>query len=77
MNLYKIIKDLLNELVELYDDSDKETNFQRKYAYLTQELDKFNEFYSYFQQLFFYLNYHKKQLIVNLQDKIILHLHAV
>ncbi len=29
-----------------------------------------------FQRLFFYLKYHEKQLIVNLQDKIIYHLHA-
>ncbi len=72
-----MIKDLLNELAELYDDSDKETNFWREYAHLTQELDRFNEFYLHFQRLFFYLNYHKKQLIVDLQVKIIFHLHAV
>ncbi len=29
-----------------------------------------------FQRLFFYLKYHEKQLIVNLQDKIIYHFHA-
>ncbi len=29
-----------------------------------------------FQRLFFYLEYHEKQLIVDLQDKIVYHLHA-
>jgi len=33
---------------------------------LTQEKSKFNEFYSMFQRLFFYLKYHDKQLIINL-----------
>jgi len=37
LNLYKIIKDLLNELAELYNDSDKETNFQREYAHVRIE----------------------------------------
>ncbi len=55
-----MIKNLLNELAELYNDSDKETNFWREYAHFTQKLNKFSEFYSYFQRLFFYLNYHKK-----------------
>ncbi len=35
LNLYKMINDLLDELAQLYDDSDKETNFRRKYANLT------------------------------------------
>ncbi len=34
LNLYKMINDLLNELAQLYDDLDKETNFRRKYANL-------------------------------------------
>jgi len=67
---------LLNELAQLYDDFDKETNFRRKYASLTQEKSKFNKFYSMFQRLFSYLKYHDKQLIINLQDKIVYHLHA-
>ncbi len=29
-----------------------------------------------FQRLFFYLKYHEKQLIIDLQDKIVYHLHA-
>ncbi len=29
-----------------------------------------------FQRLFFYLEYHEKQLIIDLQDKIVYHLHA-
>jgi len=71
-----MINDLLNELAQLYDDLNKETNFQRKYVNLIQEKSKFSDFYSMFQHLFFYLEYHEKQLIVNLQDKIIYHLHA-
>ena len=76
LNFYSMIKDLLNELAQLYDDSDKETNFWRKYANLIQEKSKFSDFYSIFQRLFFYLKYHEKQLIVDLQDKIVYHLCA-
>ncbi len=71
MNLYVTVNDLLNELAQLYDDFDKETNFRRKYANLTQEKSKFSEFYSMFQRLFSYLKYYDKQLIINLQDKIV------
>ncbi len=77
LNFYSMINDLLNKLAQLYNDSDKETNFQRKYANLIQEKSKFNDFYLMFQRLFFYLKYHEKQLIINLQDKIVYHLHAV
>ena len=71
-----MINDLLDELAQLYDDSDKKTNFRRKYANLSQEKSKFNDFYSMFQRLFFYLKYHEKQLIIDLWDKIVYHLHA-
>jgi len=71
-----MINDLLDELAQLYDDFDKETNFQRKYANFIQEKSKFSNFYLMFQRLFFYLEYHEKQLIVNLQDKIVYHLHT-
>ncbi len=66
LNLYVTVNDLLNELAQLYNDLDKETNFQRKYVSLTQEKSKFNEFYLMFQHLFFYLKYHDKQLIIDL-----------
>jgi len=71
-----MINVLLDKLTQLYDDLDKETNFQREYANLTQEKSKFNDFYSVFQRLFFYLEYHEKQLIIDLRDKIVYHLHA-
>ena len=71
-----MINDLLDELAQLYNDSDKEINFQRKYANFFQEKSKFSNFYLIFQRLFFYLKYHEKQLIVDLQDKIVYHLHA-
>ncbi len=70
VNFYKIIDDLLKELAELFNDSDKKVNFRRKYYNLIQESKKFNEFYTQFQQLSFYLKYHEKQLIVDLKDKI-------
>ncbi len=76
LNLYSMINVLLDKLTQLYDDLDKETNFQREYANLTQEKSKFNDFYSVFQRLFFYLEYHEKQLIIDLRDKIVYHLHA-
>ncbi len=76
LNFYKMINDLLDELAQLYDDLDKEANFWRKYANLIQEKSKFSDFYSMFQRLFFYLEYHEKQLIVDLQDKIIYRFHA-
>ncbi len=76
LNFYSMINDLLNELAQLYDDYDKETNFQRKYANLSQEKSKFSNFYLMFQHLFFYLEYHEKQLIIDLRDKIVYHLRA-
>ncbi len=71
-----MINDLLNELAQLYDDFDKETNFRREYVNLSQEKSKFNNFYLMFQRLFFYLEYHEKQLIIDLRDKIVYCLHA-
>jgi len=70
VNLYKIINDLLKELAELFNDSDKKVNFRREYYNLIQESKKFSEFYTQFQRLSFYLKYHEKQLIVDLKDKI-------
>jgi len=37
---------------------------------LIQRSKKFSEFYTQFQRLSFYLDYHEKQLIVDLKDKI-------
>ncbi len=48
LNFYSMINDLLNELAQLYNDSDKETNFQREYANLVQEKSKFSNFYLIF-----------------------------
>jgi len=76
LNLYVTVDDLLNELAQLYDDLDKETNFRRKYVNLSQEKSKFSDFYSMFQRLFFYLEYHEKQFIINLRDKIVYHFRA-
>ncbi len=76
LNLYSMINNLLDELAQLYNDLNKETNFWRKYANLIQEKSKFSNFYSMFQHLFFYLEYHEKQLIIDLQDKIVYCLYA-
>jgi len=76
LNLYITVNDLLNELAQLYNDFDKKTNFRRKYVNFFQEKSKFSDFYLMFQHLFFYLKYHEKQLIVDLQDKIIYCFHA-
>ncbi len=70
VNLYRIIEDLLKKLAQLFNDSNKKVNFHRKYYNLIQEFKKFSEFYTQFQRLSFYLNYHEKQLIVDLKDKI-------
>jgi len=77
VNLYKIINDFLKELAQLFNDSNKKVNFCKKYYNLIQEFKKFNEFYTQFQRLFFYLNYHKKQLIIDLKDKIHSHLQFI
>ncbi len=74
VNLYKIIEDFLKELAQLFNDSNKEVNFRKKYYNLIQEFKKFNEFYTQFQRLSFYLDYHEKQLITDLKDKIYSHL---
>ncbi len=65
------------ELAQLFNDLNKKVNFHRKYYNLIQEFKKFNEFYTQFQHLSFYLNYHKKQLITDLKDKIHLHLRFI
>jgi len=77
VNLYKIVDDLLKELAQLFDDSNKKVNFRREYYNLIQEFKKFSEFYTQFQRLSFYLDYHEKQLIADLKDKIHLHLRFV
>ncbi len=69
-NFYKTVDDLLKELAELFNDSDKEANFHREYYNLVQGSKKFSEFYTQFQRLSSYLKYHEKQLIVDLKDKI-------
>ncbi len=77
VNLYKIIDDLLKELAQLFNDSNKKVNFRRKYYNLIQEFKKFSKFYTQFQHLSFYLDYYKKQLIADLKDKIHLHLRFI
>ncbi len=77
VNLYKIVDDLLKELAELFNDSDKKVNFHKEYYNLIQESKKFSEFYTQFQRLSFYLKYHEKQLIVDLKDKINSHLQFI
>ena len=74
INLYKIINDFLKKLTQLFNDSNKKVNFRRKYYNLIQEFKKFYKFYTQFQRLSFYLDYHEKQLVVDLKDKIHLHL---
>ncbi len=54
----------------MFNDLNKKVNFHKEYYNLIQEFKKFNEFYTQFQRLFFYLDYHKKQLIADLKDKI-------
>jgi len=77
VNLYRIVDDLLKELAELFNDSNKKVNFRRKYYNLIQESKKFSKFYTQFQRLSFYLKYHEKQLIVDLKDKINSHLQFI
>ncbi len=74
VNLYRIIEDLLKKLAQLFNDSNKKVNFHRKYYNLIQEFKKFNEFYTQFQRLSFYLDYYEKQLIIDLKDKMNSHL---
>ncbi len=60
----------MKKQAQLFDDSNKKVNFHRKYYNLIQEFKKFNKFYTQFQRLSFYLDYHEKQLIADLKDKI-------
>ncbi len=60
VNLCRIINDLLKELTQLFNNLNKKVNFRRKYYNLIQEFKKFNEFYTQFQRLSFYLDYYKK-----------------
>ena len=77
VNLYRIVDDLLKELAQLFDDLNKKVNFHKEYYNLIQEFKKFSEFYTQFQRLSFYLDYHEKQLIADLKDKIHLHLRFI
>jgi len=65
-----MIKEVLKELVDMFDDSNKEENVRRKYEELTQRIKKFSEFFAEFQQLFTYLKYNDKQLLSDLKKKI-------
>ncbi len=67
----------MKELAQLFNDLNKKVNFHRKYYNLIQESKKFSKFYTQFQQLFFYLDYHEKQLIIDLKDKINLRLQFI
>ncbi len=67
----------MKELAQLFNDSNKKVNFHKEYYNLIQEFKKFNEFYTQFQRLSFYLDYHEKQLIINLKDKINSHLRFI
>jgi len=69
-HFYRIIEDFLKKLAQLFNDSNKKVNFHKEYYNLIQEFKKFNEFYTQFQRLFFYLDYYEKQLIIDLKDKI-------
>jgi len=60
VNLYKIVDNFLKELAQLFNDSNKKVNFRREYYNLIQEFKKFNKFYTQFQRLSFYLDYHEK-----------------
>jgi len=53
VNLYRIVDDLLKELAQLFNDSNKKVNFRRKYYNLIQEFKKFNEFYTQFSTFIF------------------------
>ncbi len=64
----------MKKLAQLFNNSNKKVNFHKEYYNLIQEFKKFNEFYTQFQRLSFYLDYHEKQLIVDLKDKINSHL---
>ncbi len=77
VNLYRIINNLLKELAQLFNNSNKKVNFRREYYNLIQEFKKFSEFYTQFQRLSFYLNYHEKKLIADLKDKIHFHLQFI
>ncbi len=60
----------MKELAQLFNDLNKKVNFRKEYYNLIQESKKFSEFYTQFQRLSFYLDYHEKQLIIDLKDKI-------
>ncbi len=60
VNFYKIIDDFLKELAQLFNDLNKKINFCKEYYNLIQEFMKFSKFYTQFQHLSFYLDYHKK-----------------
>ncbi len=60
VNLYRIVNDLLKKLAQLFNDLNKKVNFRKEYYNLIQRFKKFNEFYTQFQRLSFYLDYHEK-----------------
>ena len=54
----------------------KRQTFEESMLISLKKKSKFNNFYLMFQRLFFYLEYHEKQLIIDLQDKIVYRFHA-
>jgi len=70
INFYWTVTKLLKELTQSFNDSDKKDNYCRKYMNLFQEFKKFSDCFNQFQRLFFYLNYQKDHIIVDLKNKI-------
>ena len=75
-NSYRTADEVLKDLREIYEDSDKSRNYRQAYIELTQSSEQFSDFYIEFCCLFTFLEYGEIQCMDDLRDKISPHLQS-
>ena len=73
-NSYRTADEVLKDLREIYEDSDKLRNYRQAYIELIQGSERFSDFYIEFCCLFTFLEYGEIQCMDDLRDKISPHL---
>lgn len=69
-NPYLTVDEVLKNLQQMFEDSDKDGNYRREYKSLTQGGKKFSDFYMEFYRLSSYLELSEKQLLYDFSKKI-------
>lgn len=73
---YWTVNNILEDLKDIYEDSDKPRNYRRAYNELIQETMRFSDFFIEFHRLSTFLGYRETQCMDDMQDKIVSHLQS-